>query len=397
MNTSEVTPVALPRPLLYSYPIVSIIIPCRDEEAFIGGCLDSVIENDFPKESLEVLVVDGMSQDGTRAILERYAREYGFVTVLDNPGRTTPTALNIGIRRARGTIVMRMDAHAQYDKAYISRCIEALGRYKADNVGGIWKTIPRTDTLLGRCIVSALSHPFGVGNSHFRLARAKEPMWVDTVPFFCVRRWVFQELGVFNESLVRGEDMEFSLRLNYGAVFNEKLTRGQDMEFSLRLRRAGARTLLVPDIVSSYYARSDLKSFWLHNWINGVWAVLPFAYSSIVPVSPRHLVPLVFVGTLVATLLLSLWSPAFTWGFLAVAGMYTLTNIAASLHVAWRKKQWSHVLVMPLVFLSLHVSYGLGSLWGMVKLLGMGAFWKTLPARFLRRVEQSPRPSGSPP
>ncbi|MEP7153552.1 MAG: glycosyltransferase family 2 protein, partial [Nitrospira sp.] len=348
----------------HNHPLLSIVIPCRNERAFIGGCLDSVLENDFPKEQLEILVVDGMSGDGTRQLLEAYASEHAFLFVLDNPRRVTPAALNIGIKRARGPIVMRMDAHARYDQHYISRCVDALGKYKVDNVGGIWKTLPRTETLVGRCIVNALSHPFGVGNSHFRLAQSTEPKFVDTVPFFCVRRWVLLELGGFNESLVRGEDMEFNLRLNQSSVFNERLTRGQDMEFSLRLRKAGGRTLLVPDIVSYYYARSDLKSFCCHNWINGVWAILPFAYSRVIPVSARHLVPLLFVGSLVVALALATWHSVFGWLFLAIWGGYSVANIMASLHVAWESKALRQAFVMPIIFVMLHVGYGLGSLWG---------------------------------
>lgn len=363
---------------LHNYPIVSIIIPCRNEVAFIAGCLDSVLANDFPKDKLEILVVDGVSEDGTRELLESYARGHAFLSVLDNPKRVTPAALNIGIRQARSPIVMRMDAHARYDKHYISRCVDALGKYKVDNVGGIWKTLPRTETLVGWCIVKALSHPFGVGNSHFRLASSKEPKFVDTVPFFCVRRWVFQELGVFNESLVRGEDMEFSLRLNQPSVFNERLTRGQDMEFSLRLRKAGGRTLLVPDIVSYYYARSDLKSFWCHNWINGVWAVLPFAYSKVIPVSLRHLVPLLFVGSLAATLAFMTWHHAFGWLFLVILGAYSITNVVASLHAAWEARQPKYIFVMPVIFAMLHVGYGLGSLWGVAKLLVTREFWQKI-------------------
>jgi cellulose synthase/poly-beta-1,6-N-acetylglucosamine synthase-like glycosyltransferase len=363
-------------PVLHNYPIVSIIIPCRNERGYIVQCLDSVIENDFPKDRLEILVVDGMSEDGTRDLLDAYAREHAFLFVLDNPKHVTPAALNIGIKQARSPIVMRMDAHARYDKRYISRCVEALGKYKVDNVGGIWKTVPRTETLVGWCIVKALSHPFGVGNSHFRLARSREPKFVDTVPFFCVRRWVFQEMGFFNESLMRGEDMEFSLRLNQKIVFNEQLTRGQDMEFSLRLRKAGGRTLLVPDIVSYYYARSDLKSFWCHNWINGVWAVLPFAYSRVIPVSLRHLVPLLFVGGLVTTLPLTMWHSAFGWLFLAVLGAYSIGNVVASLHVAWESRRPLYTFVMPFVFAMLHVGYGLGSLWGVAKLLVTPEFWQ---------------------
>ncbi len=148
------------------------------------------------------------------------------------------------------------------------------------------------------------------------------------------------------------------------------------MEFSLRLRKAGGRTLLVPDIVSYYYARSDLKSFWCHNWINGVWAVLPFAYSKVIPVSLRHLVPLFFVGSLVAMLAFTAWYAAFGWLFLGILGAYLVMNVMASLHAAWEARRPMYVLMMPVIFAMLHVGYGLGSLWGVVKLLATREFWQ---------------------
>lgn len=264
-------------------PFVSIIIPCRNERRFIGDCLQSIIDNDYPKERLEVLAVDGMSEDGTRAVIESYAQQYPWIRLIENPKRITPVALNIGIKNAKGEIIIWMSAHNRYDKNYISRCVESLEKYGADNVGGVMKTLPREDSFMAQAIVASLSHRFGVGNSYFRV-QTNKPKWVDTVFGGCYRREVFDRVGLFNENLVRG----------------------QDMEFNLRLKKAGGKTLLVPDIVSYYYARSDLKSFWKHNWANGVWAVLPFLYSPITPVSWRHLVPLIFVSSLLGSCVLGL-------------------------------------------------------------------------------------------
>ena len=329
-------------------PLVSIILPCRNEEKFIARCLDSIVANDFPKESLEILVVDGMSQDGTREILAGYTRRYQFIRLLDNPRKITPVALNIAIANAKGEIIMRMDAHATYDDKYISKCVKMLDQHNADNVGGIWRIIPRTNTLIGQAIVKSLSHKFGIGNAYYRIANEEKPRQVDTVPFFCLRKQVFQQLGLFNEDLLRG----------------------QDMEFNLRLKKAGGRTFLVPDIVSYYYARSDMKSFLKHNWCNGVWAILPFAYSNVMPVSWRHLVPLVFVSVLTGSSLVAFVWPFSLLGLLATASIYTAANLAASAHIAWRDRDIRYILVMPTVFASLHLCYGLGSLWGLVKLAG---------------------------
>jgi GT2 family glycosyltransferase len=161
-------------------------------------------------------------------------------------------------------------------------------------------------------------------------------------------------------------------------TFNEDLVRGQDMEFSLRLKKAGFRTLLVPEIVSRYYTRSDLKSFWKHNWSNGVWAILPFLYSRGMPVSWRHLVPLSFVIALIGSAILGLVTPLFLWVFLIIAAAYICANLIAASQIAWRERDLRYIVVMPLVFVVLHVSYGLGSLWGSIKVLAAPGFWKKL-------------------
>ena len=348
-----------------SLPMVSLVIPCRNEEKFIGSCLDSIIANDYPKESLEVLAIDGMSEDGTRAVLEDYAKEYRWIRLLENPKRITPVALNMGIATAKGEIIIWMSAHNQYGKNYISRSVESLNKYGADNVGGTMKTLPRLDNFIGHAIVASLSHRFGVGNSYFRV-RTDEPKWVDTVFGGCYRREVFDRVGLFNESLVRG----------------------QDMEFNLRLKKAGGKTLLVPDIVSYYYARSDIKSFWTHNWTNGLWAILPFIYSPIMPVSWRHLVPLVFVGSLLVTAALGLlWAPFF-WLFLTILGSYVLVSLAASFQIAWRERDPRYLILMPFVFGMLHFGYGLGSLWGVLKVLGKAEFWIKMIRLVTKKVGQ---------
>ncbi len=352
-------------------PLVSIIIPCRNEEKFIGKCLESIIGQDYPHENLEVLVVDGMSEDGTRGIIEKYTdmslrgkaeaissfqRSEGLprslhslamtVKLLDNPKKITPCALNIGIKNAKGKIIFWMSAHNRYEKDYVSKCVQYLNEYNADNVGGIMVTLPRNETFIGKAIATVLSHPFGVGNSVFRTG-SKKPKWVDTVFGGCYKREVFERIGLFNENLVRG----------------------QDMEFNLRLKKSGGKTLLVPEIVSYYYALSDLRSFCRHNFINGVWAILPFKFSKIMPVSLRHLVPFVFVLGLLGTGILSFFFPLFLWLFLGIIGLHFLANIYFSLRIALKKKNIKYLAAMPLLFASLHFGYGFGSIWGVVRFL----------------------------
>ncbi len=336
-------------------PFVSVIIPCRNEAGFIGDCLQSIIDNDYSKERIEVLVVDGMSEDGTRAVIESYAGQYPWIGLIENTRKTTPVALNIGVKNAKGEIIIWMSAHNRYEKDYVSRSVESLERYGADNVGGIMRTLPREDSFIGRGIVASLSHRFGVGNSYFRV-HTDEPKWVDTVFGGCYRREVFDRVGLFNENLVRG----------------------QDMEFNLRLKKAGGTTLLVPDIVSYYYARSDMRSFWKHNWGNGVWAILPFLYSPIMPVSWRHLVPLIFVTSLLGSAFLGLFWTPFLYLFLIILGSYGVANLGASLQIALEKRNIRYMFAMPFVFPALHFAYGLGSLWGVLNVLSSRLFWRRL-------------------
>ena len=327
-------------------PLVSIIIPCRNEGKFIGKCLDSIIGQDYPKENLEVLVVDGMSEDRTRNIVEQYTKKYPFIRFLDNPKKITPCALNIGIKNAKGEFILWMSAHNKYEKDYISKSIKYLKEYQADNVGGIMVTLPRNKTFIGKAVVNVLSSPFGVGNSVFRVGSEK-PRWVDTVFGGCYKKAIFDKIGLFNENLIRG----------------------QDMEFNLRLKKAGLKTLLVPEILSYYYARSELKPFCKNNFRNGLWAILPFRYTKIMPVSLRHLVPFIFSLSLFSSAILSFFLPFFRGIFLLIVGLYSLINIYFSIKIALKKRNIKYLFTIPFLFAALHLGYGLGSIWGAIKLL----------------------------
>lgn len=325
---------------------LSIVSPVRNEERFLRECISSLMNQSYPRHLYELIVVDGRSTDQSREIVQQLQKTYETLRLLDNPAGVTPVARNIGIRQARGQFIMIADAHAFYPPDYLEKCMCHLEQSEASNVGGVWKIVPREQTLLGRAIVTALSHPFGVGNAHYRF-QAAQPRWVDTVPGGCFRKEVFDRIGLFNERLVAS----------------------QDMEFNLRLKKAGGRILLVPDIVSYYYARSDFKSFSKHNWRNGVWAVLPFLHSEVVPVRARHLIPLAFVSTLTGSAVLGLlWPPAY-WGSAGIAGAYLVTNVAASIHAAARERNVALAFLLPVVFASLHISYGLGSMWGTARVL----------------------------
>lgn len=325
---------------------VAFIVPCRNEADFIKNCLDSIIASSYPKELLELVVVDGMSDDGTPEIVAAYASRYDWIRLLNNPQRVMPAGLNIGIHATRGQIVCFTGAHSRIDERYIELCVEYLANSGADLVGGRVITMPREIGRVGSAIVAVLSHPFGVGMSYFRI-HPRESRRVDTLFGGALRREVFDEVGMFNERLVRG----------------------QDLEFNLRLKQAGKSLLLAPEIIAYYYARTQPLAFCRHSWLNGEWAILPFLYSPIMPVAWRHLVPMAFVVTLLTIGIVGLeWHPAL-WLLAAVAGTYMLANATASVLLARRQRDARVLLLAPLIFASLHLCYGLGSLVGVGKLI----------------------------
>jgi len=323
-------------------PLVSVIIPCRNEAHSIGRCLDSVLASQW--ERLEVIVSDGMSTDSTREQVERYAARDPRVRRIDNPGGTTPQALNRAIRAARGELILRLDAHAGIAPDYIARAAWNLEASGADCVGGAMRTVAGGTGAFAEPIRIGLSQPFGVGNAHFRTA-AEAPRFVDTVFGACWRREVFERIG----------------------WFDERLQRSQDIEFSGRLRRAGGKILLSPEMRIDYYARATLGGFWRQNWANGVWATLPFACGLPLVIRWRHLAPLALVAGLVASAAVGGWM-RMAWLGWGVAAPYLAANLAASIRVAWRERSAALAFRMVLVFASLHLAYGAGSWWGCARL-----------------------------
>jgi glycosyltransferase involved in cell wall biosynthesis len=323
---------------------VSIIIPCRNEEKYIGKCLDSIIESGYPENSLEILVVDGMSDDGTRDIIQKYSKNNSFIKLLNNHKKIVPTALNIGIKSSSGDIIIRLDAHTAYEKNYIVKSVKYLKESNADNVGGVCITLPGSNTVIAETIAIALSHPFGIGNSYFRIG-LKEPKYVDTVAFGCFRRDVFKKVGLFDEDMVRNQDDEFNFRIN----------------------KNGGKVLLVPDIVSYYYARDSLLKLWKMYYQYGYFKPLAAKKSGAV-LTWRQLIPPAFIGSLITTGVLSFITPYGIWLFLVLTAIYVLVNFTFSFLISI-KKGVKYLVFIPVVFAALHFSYGLGYLKGVMKFI----------------------------
>jgi glycosyltransferase involved in cell wall biosynthesis len=150
-----------------SQPAVTVLVPCRNEERFIGACLDSILNNDYPKDRLEILVIDGMSQDETRTIVSRYATRHPLIRLVDNTQLITPCAFNVGIAESRGDIILIMGAHAEYSATYISRLVDWLMQSGADNVGGVCMTLPANDSPVARAIARGSFAPVRCGHVVF--------------------------------------------------------------------------------------------------------------------------------------------------------------------------------------------------------------------------------------
>jgi succinoglycan biosynthesis protein ExoA len=315
---------------------VSIVIPCRNEVRHIEDCLRSVLAFEPPPGGLEVIVADGMSDDGTRDLVTYIATQDPRVRLIDNPRRTTPCALNAGIRAARGEIIVRIDAHTEYATDYVKRCVEVLQDTGADNVGGPWVAHGRS--YLQRAIAAAFNTAFAVGGARGHRREYAGP--VDTVYLGCWRREMLERLGLFDEELVRN----------------------QDDELNFRLLRAGGRIWQSPEIRSWYTPRDRLGSLLKQYWQYGYWKVRVMQKHG-APASVRHLVPGGFAAALVVLAAAALFLPLARLLLAALLSAYLLPLIAAAVATA-ASAGWSLLPALPVVFACYHLGYGFGFLFG---------------------------------
>jgi len=321
---------------------LSVVIPCLNEERFIGNILQNLLDQTWPKDRMEVFVVDGGSTDGTRPIVESWSEKHPWVKLLDNPDRYVPHARNRGIRASKGDIICIMDAHAAYPRDYIQKLAEGLKTTGAQNVGGVLRTAPRAPTSTAKAIVAVLQHPLGVGNSFFRIG-VDRPAEVDTVPFGCYPRTVFETFG----------------------LFDERLLRNQDNEFNKRIIRGGGKIVLLPDVFCTYFPRDTFGGLWNNYFQNGLWVVRTARLTGrLSSLSLRHYVPLAFALYLAGAMLLTLMGWWQAWiPFL----LYLLLTGISSLRIAAREKDPALLPLSWTAFFVLHLCYGLGSLKGLAE------------------------------
>ena len=331
---------------------LAIIIPCRNEEKHIGGCLNSLLANDYPRDDLEILVVDGMSTDRTREIVGEYCKEYSFIRMIDNPWHIKPKALNIGIESTKSDVVMRIDAHTVYANDYISKLVKGLFRYNADNIGGVRETY--TDgTYMAEVKSVAISHPFSVGNAYWRTGIKGGIQKVDTVFCGCYRRDVFERIG----------------------LFNEKLIRTQDREFNSRLIKAGGTIILDPSVTCTYFPKENLTDFVKWTFAGAYWLFYARRFTGIRMASWRNYVPLSFLFYSLFSLIMFLsMIPNQTVNIITEIPLLAYVSLCLyfSVKIAFKKGTLLYVPLLVLIFPAVHYSYALGSLYGIIKVKVLG-------------------------
>ncbi|MBK9576269.1 MAG: glycosyltransferase family 2 protein [Fibrobacteres bacterium] len=324
------------------YPLVTIVVPCRNEARFIADFAKSLLELDYPSESLEIVIADGRSTDGTREVLQELVASQAQLRWIDNPSLTVPHGLNLAIQAARGEVIVRMDVHAKYPQDYLACLVPALLERKVDNIGVPWDTSPGGPSMQAHAVAAAQRSVFGIGLADYRLG-VSEPIEVDTVPFGCFRRDVFEKIGMFDEDMHRN----------------------QDDEFNARMKKNGLRIVLLPGPKITYYARESIVKSARMMYQYGHFK--PLVNRKVgTPATLRQFVPPVFVLALTAFAATAPFHPVGIVGLVGVMSAYIAASLAATVQFLFSESgiRRSAALLLPLTFFSNHVAYGAGYLRG---------------------------------
>lgn len=319
---------------------VAVIIPTLNEEKFIARCLDSVIGQSYPFEKMDVMVIDAGSRDRTQEIVNQYHKKYENIRLLNNPGRIQSIAFNIGVKESTAPYIVRLDAHALYKPFYIEGCIEGLkGDSNRGNVGGQWDIQAQNDNIWAETNAILNYSKFGIGGASYRVgAKAGN---VDTVPFGSFPRTLIEKIGGMREDLPRGEDNEFNSRI----------------------RKAGYDIYFDPRIECFYYARPTLKASCKQMYANGE-SIGHLFYVDRESIGLRHLIPILFVtGIIVGTIVSFVWLP-FIYALCAGFTLYFVCDLVVSL-VAAKERGLKYFFPLFVMFFSVHVSYGWGTIVGL--------------------------------
>ena len=315
-----------------SETIVSIVIPMRNEEKYIGKCLDSLLAQEWDGGPLEVVVVNGESEDGSKQIVENMMPIFPRLKLLDNSRRITPVSLNIGVKAATGDVIIILGAHSYVAKDFVSKNLHFLDTMAVDCVGG--SISPVGDTYQGEAIALAMSSPIGVGNAFYRYSKVQR--LVDTVQFGAYRREIFYRIGYFDEELVRNQDFE----LNH------------------RIVSTGGRILLAPQVHGYYVVRSSIPKLFKQYFDYGFWKTKVIS-KEVGAFRLRYQIPPIFIMALAVTGLLGLFMPMLWSLFQGIVILYTALVLFASLKISLNSGI-KYLFVLPLAFITLHFGFGLG-------------------------------------
>jgi len=313
-------------------PTVSIIIPCYNEEKTIQTLLDAIFAQTYPREQMEVIIADGLSEDKTREKITAFkdAHPELVLNVIENRVRIIPAGLNLAIGAARGEFIVRLDAHSAPNPDYVSLSVDALIAGRGDNVGGVWDIQPGAEGWLAASIAAAAAHPLGVGDALYR--HAKHAQVVDTVPFGAFRRELIERIGHFDETLLVNEDYEFNARI----------------------RQSGGKIWLDHAIRSIYFARATMMTLSIQYWRYGFWKwQMLRRYPE--TLRWRQALPPLFVLSILGLFIFGFFYP-FLFSLLALElSLYLIILILA----AAKKKRFG----LPLAIATMHISWGSGLLW----------------------------------
>lgn len=325
-------------------PTVSIVIPCYNEQATICLLLDALYQQTYPRSEMEVIIADGLSTDGTCQVIKAFQLVHADldVRVVENARRSIPAALNQGIAVARGTYIVRLDAHSMPQSDYVEHCVVSLEDNKGENVGGVWQICPGGEGIIARSIAAAAAHPFGVGDAHYRYTDTAAI--VDTVPFGAFRRDLVTRIGGFDETLLTNEDYEFNVRV----------------------RQAGGVVWLDPAIRSTYFARASLGALAHQYWRYGYWkARMLRRYPH--TLRWRQAIPPMFALGLIGLALFGICFPLARWSLIALLSVYFFVLMMVGLQIAFARRDLTFVLAVPPAIGLMHFCWGAAFLWSGVK------------------------------
>ena len=321
---------------------VAVVIPTYNEELYIEKCIESVRNQSFPFEEMDVMIVDGRSADATREIVQRMSEQWSNVRLLDNPGKIQSIAFNIGVANSTAPYIVRLDAHVYYDSLYVEKCLSHLQSIpNIGDVGGICLTKTKLKGILPEANAILCHSRFGIGGASFRVGA--KASYVDTVPFGAFPRTVINEVGGMREDMARAED-------------NEYVT---------RIKKAGYSVFLDPEIIITYYARDTFSGLIMQMYANGL-SIGQLFYVDRSAISLRHFVPFAFVMSLIVSAIGAVFWKPFLWLLLIILVMYFLCSLAAAI-VLCSKKGWKYSFVLPVLFFCVHCAYGWGTLVGLFK------------------------------